>query len=142
MNPRDFQVLASSLAAGGTPAASRAAISRAYYAAFNVGAELLRGMRFSLGRGAAAHGEVQRCLANSGDVEVAAAASELHSLHSQRIRADYQMDRTDVENRRIAVDVARQAGSIIRILDDAFGGPDRAGLETAIRAWRKANGYP
>lgn len=142
MNPRDFQVLASTLAAGGTPAQSRAAISRAYYAAFNVGAELLRGMGFSLGRGAAAHGEVQRCLANSGDVEVAAAASELNALHSQRIRADYQMDRTDVEHPRVAIDITRQASMIIRTLDDAFDGPRRAGLEAAIRGWRMANGYP
>lgn len=142
MNPREFHVLASTLAAGGTPAESRAAISRAYYAAFNVGAELLRGMGFSLGKGAAAHGEIQRCLANSGNLEVAAVASELNALHSQRIRADYQLDRTDVENKRNAVEIARQAGMMIQSLDDAFRGSRRPELEAAIRAWRKANGYP
>lgn len=142
MNPREFHALASTLAAGGTPAQSRAAISRAYYAAFNVGAELLRGMGFSLRRGAAAHGEVQRCLANSNDAEVAAVASDLNALHSQRIRADYQMDRADVENRRIAMDLARQAGMMIRALDGAFRGPRRAQIQSSIQNWRKANGYP
>lgn len=68
MDPRDFHALAVRLATGTAPAAAdcRTAISRAYYAVFNVAAEHLRGMGFPIGKGAAAHGEVQKCLANGG----------------------------------------------------------------------------
>ena len=44
----------------------RAAISRAYYAAFNVGAELLRGCGFPVGRGAGAHGDAMADAGSTG----------------------------------------------------------------------------
>lgn len=147
MNPRDYLRLAERLVAGGTsagvatPAECRAAISRAYYAAFNVGAETLRGLGLLLARGAAAHGELRQCLANSGDAQVAAAASTLGSLHTERNRADYQLDRTDVERPSKAQLVVRQAGDVIRALDQIFSGPARLQIKATIEAWRRANGY-
>ena len=61
MDPREFSKIASALLAMKVPAANRSAISRAYYAAFNVGVEKLRDLGFNVRRGAAAHGEVVHC---------------------------------------------------------------------------------
>ena len=144
MNPRDYQALAARLLSGpGSPAPAdcRAAISRAYYAAFNVAAELLRSMGLPVGRGAAAHGEVRHCLSNAGDADALSAANALADLHTQRNRADYQMDRPDVERPVRAGDLVRQAAAAIQMMDAAFSGPQRGQLEAAIRAWRRANGY-
>lgn len=48
MNPREFQQLASKLANGNSPAEFRTAISRGYYAAYNVGVEALEQMGFRI----------------------------------------------------------------------------------------------
>jgi len=99
-------------------------------------------MGFRVSKGAAAHGEIYKCLSNSGDQEVADVASELNDLHSYRIRADYQMDRTDVERPVLASDVVNTATELIAAIDAAFGGPRRAQLQAAIAKWRRDNGYP
>jgi len=70
MNPREFQQLASKLANGNSPAEFRTAISRAYYAAYNVGVEVLEQMGFRISEGPAGHGEVRHHLNNSGDIEM------------------------------------------------------------------------
>lgn len=70
------------LARGKTPAHQRSATSRAYYAVFNYAAELLRAF-VPISKGAAAHGEVQHCLASCGDTDVVAVGSDLHALHSR-----------------------------------------------------------
>ena len=141
MNPRDFHSLAVQLV-GGTAAHRRTAVSRSYYAAFNVAAAHLTSLGFRVRRGAAAHGEIQYCLANSGDVVVAAIGSELYELHSARIRADYQLDQLDIEQTPIVAQTVTIAGSQIRALDAAFTGPRRPQLQAAIAQWRKENGYP
>jgi hypothetical protein len=143
MNPRDYQNLADRLTRvpAPPPAKCRAAISRAYYAAFNVGAEVLRKLGFPVGRGAGAHGEVRYCLLNSGNREVAGVAALLSDLHAQRNRADYQMDRRDVETRSDARSAVDRAAKIIQTLDREFSGAGSAQLHAAIQAWRHANGY-
>src|SRR5271163_4382234 len=71
MDPRDLLDLARKLALGATAADRRTAVGRSYYAVFNVAAEHLRTLGFRISRGAAAHGEVQKCLSNSGDSALA-----------------------------------------------------------------------
>jgi hypothetical protein len=142
MDPRDFHRLAVHLSTGAASAEYRSSISRSYYALFNVGAEHLRTIGFSIGRGAAAHGEVHHCLANSGDASLLAVAAELSILHSKRNRADYQLDKRDVESSSAACDAAGIAGSMIQTLDAAFRGPSRAQIQSAITKWRRENGYP
>jgi hypothetical protein len=127
---------------GTTAADCRAAVGRAYYAVFNVGAEHLRRGGISISRGGAAHGEVRQCLANAGDHAVAGAAFDLREMHTVRIRADYQLDRTDVETQANVRPWVTRAGEMIAVLDAAFLGPGRQALIDAIRAWRRANGYP
>jgi len=92
MDPRDFLNVARKLASGATAAERRTAVGRSYYSVFNVAAEHLRALGFRISRGAAAHGEVQKCLSNSGDTSLADIASDLNDLHSSRNRADYQLD--------------------------------------------------
>ena len=142
MDPREFQRFAAATVGSGTPAACRTAISRAYYALFNVAGQILQGLGFRISKGAAAHGEVYKCLSNSGDSEVIHVGSELNDLHSYRIRADYHMDRTDIERLAIASDLVEVAGELIRTLDAAFAGPRRAQLQATIARWRRENGYP
>lgn len=142
MNPRDFQSLAARFAVGTAPSELRTAVSRSYYAVFNVGAEILRSLGFPIGKGAAAHGEVQKCLGASGDPAIVAVSSELNDLHASRNRADYQLDRTDIERPATVRAIVTQAGELIRVLDVSFSGPQRPQLHAAILAWRRANGYP
>ena len=142
MNPRDFHALAMGLAAGTTPAEHRTAVGRSYYAVFNVAADLLREFGFRIGRGAAAHGEVQKCLYNSGNPEVAYVASELGVLHSWRNRADYQLDKGDVEFPINATQAVELAGELISVLDRVASDANRLQIQSAIAAWRRANGYP
>lgn len=69
-------------------------------------------------------------------------ASELGDLHSSRNRADYQLDKLDVEKANNAQAIVTLSGELIRSLDASFGGPNRSRIQDALRQWRKANGYP
>jgi hypothetical protein len=142
MDPRDFDTLARKLSTGATAAERRTAIGRSYYAVFNVAAEHLRALGFPIGKGAAAHGEIQKCLSNSGDKAVTAVASDLSDLHSLRNRADYQLDRADVDKPATVLAVVESASDLIRTLDNAFAGPQRSQLQASIQKWRRDNGYP
>jgi len=108
----------------------------------NVGVEILRGIGCPPGRGAAAHGDVQKFLGSSGDALIESIASDLNSLHSRRNRADYQLDKIDVESTANATAVVKQVDAIIQALDREFLGPKRGQLQAAIQTWRKSNGYP
>jgi hypothetical protein len=83
MDPRDFHSLAARLVVGGAASAAdcRIAIGRAYCSVFNVAADQLRQQGFAIGKGAAAHGEVQHCLSNAGEITLAAVAWDLNKLH-------------------------------------------------------------
>jgi len=134
MDPRDFHSLAARLLAGTSAAAAdcRTADGRSYYAVFNVAADHLRRQGFVIGKGAAAHGEVQKCLSNSGEPALATVASELNDLHTSRNRADYHLGPGDVENLRIARNVAAMAGRLIQYRDASFGGPNSGSIYAAI----------
>jgi len=144
MDPRDFHSLAVRLVAGASAAAvdCRTAIGRSYYPVFNVAADHLRQQGFRIGKGAAAHGEVQKCLSNSGEPVLATVASELNDLHTNRNRADYQLGPGDVEKPAIAQNIAAMAGRLIQYLDASFGGPKNGPIYLAIQKWRRDNGYP
>src|SRR5438046_1576262 len=117
MDPREFQRLASQLVGGTSPAECRTAISRAYYATYNVAVEILKDMGFPISKGPTGHRDVQNQLSNSGDAEVMKVGSQLTDLHSRRIQADYRLDRTDVENIKTAHTLVEQARKMIQTLD-------------------------
>jgi hypothetical protein len=81
-------------------------------------------------------------LSNCGNREIARVAYQLSDLHSARNRADYRLDRKDIEQPAMAQAIAAQAGAMIAVLDQIFSGPLASSLQTAIRDWRKQNGYP
>jgi len=137
MNPREFQKLASALVAGKTPAAIRTAISRAYYATHNVGAEILKEMGFRISEGPSGHGDVWNRFSNSGNSEVMKVGSQLSDLYAMRIHADYRLNRTDVENQKTAQGFVEQANRMIKILDENCSGLEKNQIIKAIKDWEK-----
>ena len=135
MDPRDFQKLAERLASGTSPAEIRSAISRAYYSVFNVGVELLNGMGFHTSKGPSGHGEVEHKLSNSGNTEVERVGSQLADLRNRRIRADYRLERRDVENQKTAQVLVRQAHKMVQVLDIYCTGQHREEIIKAIREY-------
>lgn len=141
MDPREFHRLAFQLVGGTSPAEFRTAISRAYYATYNVAVEVLESMGFRISKGPGGHGEVQNRLSNSGDSEAIRVGSQLADLHNRRIQADYRLDRTDVENVRTARALVEQARRMIQTLDECRSEPRRAQIVAAIEDWeRKISG--
>lgn len=94
MDPRDFLELAKKLVTNRNAEAAhyRSAIGRAYYAAFNVTAELIHGLGCSLPKTAEAHTRIVQLLQNSGDQELEGIGGRLGDLRAVRNRADYNME--------------------------------------------------
>jgi len=137
MDPREFQTLASTLVNGKTPAEIRTAISRAYYATHNVGVEFLSGLGFRIPKNASGHGEVWNRLSNSGDKEIMNVGSKLQTLHGMRLRADYRLDKKEVENQKTAQGVVQDAKKMIEILDINFSEQNKAEIIKAIQDWEQ-----
>jgi len=140
MDPREFQVLASELVGRNRAADIRSAISRAYYAVFNVGAEILAELGFRVSKGANAHGEVRHRLSNSGDLDVVKVGSQLGDLQSRRIQADYQLKQKDIENQKLAQAFVELAGKMIQTLDQCRSEPRRLQIINAIQEWESKTG--
>lgn len=135
MDPREFQTLASTLVNGKTPAEIRTAISRAYYATHNVGVEFLSGLGFSIPKNASGHAGVWDRLSNSGDKEIMYVGSKLQTLHGMRLRADYRLDKKEVENQKTAQGLVEQANRMIKILDENCFGLKKTKIIKAIQDW-------
>ncbi len=97
MEAREFHKLASALLADPKPAQIRTAISRAYYAIFNLAVQFLTGLGFGLPRNNK-HVAVQHRLQNCGDSEIARVGSQLTDLASKRVQADYDLGDKIIEN--------------------------------------------
>src|SRR5437660_49553 len=136
MDPRDFQRLAVTLCAGGKPADLRCAVGRAYYAAFNVAAAMLRIWGVPIARNAASHGEVLRYLGNSGDADLIAAGHKLGTLRSRRNAADYDLTATDVEQPKTVRSLVETAGRLIETMDRSADPSRAARIKTALEAYR------
>lgn len=140
MDPREFLKLASVLVANAGPATIRTGINRAYYAAHNVGVELLTGMGFTIEKGPGGHGDVWMRLSNSGDIEVITAGSKLGDLQTKRNKADYRLDNKDVEDQKTAKALVEQARKIIQTLDGCRAGSKGAQVKKAILEWERRVG--
>lgn len=138
MEPRQFQYLAERLAEQGAyPAEFRSAISRAYYAAFHFGLNQLRGMGFHIVQNQFAHEEVSRHLNNCGDAELAKAASKMNDLRARRNHADYELQRTDIEQKKNAKMLVYQAKKLIEAIESRCNGQSRNQIIEAIKEWKK-----
>jgi len=140
MNPRDFYELASNLAANNNAAHLRTAVSRAYYAAYNTGVEILEKMGFTIKKSPEGHADVRMCLNNSGNTEVEEAASKLSTLSTQRIHADYRLNKVDVENPKTVEALIKDANNIIAILDSCISEPKRSQIIKSIKEWEEKTG--
>lgn len=131
MKPRGFQALARHLLSVGSPAAYRSAISRAYYSAFHVGKEILHGMQCPVSK----HGIVAEMFQASQHRDVERAGSKRNELYGQRVKADYELRRTDVERVGQAQAALDTADTIIADLTTHCHGPQSPAIKAAIQRY-------
>jgi hypothetical protein len=134
VDPKKFLDLAQVLAFESPQASKlRSATSRAYYAAYNVSVEALGGMGFRIDRSGNGHGQVQSLLGNSKNEDLKKISSELGSLHTSRIGADYRMDDPRAENPTNVKAHVLHASRIIQTLERCCGGSNRNDIIKAIK---------
>jgi len=137
MDPHQFLIWAQGRAEHGAyPVEFRSAISRAYYAAFHVGHILLKKMGFDVVEGPEAHNDVYKHLNNSGDDELAKAASKMNDLRTKRNHADYYLNRPDVEKKKNARMLVQQAARLIETIEKRCHSEKRSEIIIAIQEWK------
>ncbi len=117
MKLRDILDVADALIAGTGEAEWRAAVSRAYFAAFHVARQLLQRCGFRIPRADQAHAYLWLRLANSAHPDVQNAGRGLNELRQVRNWADYDLDRP-LEH-AIARDYVQHAETIFALLEIA-----------------------
>ena len=139
MNPKEFQYLASGLVEknGAFPSEYRTAISRSYYAVYNVGISLLKEMGFTIPKKLDAHVFMRRHFKFSGDIELIEAAEKIKYLKGKRNHADYELDRTDVEKQHNAKAHVYSADRLIKTMEKQCKGKNRSQIIKSMKDWRK-----
>ena len=136
----DFIAIAGRLVAapnqlGGTsvnPAAFRTAISRAYYGAYHLTLEFLKALGIEAGKEHNLHHD----LCNCGNRDAEQAGKLLDDLYSRRRRADYELDRADVEELRYAQYTVEMAHRFRSYLNECKKEPARTTICAGIHAHR------
>lgn len=143
MNPKEFQYLASGLVEknGAFPSEFRTAISRSYYAVYNLGINLLKEMGFSIPKKSEAHEEMRRHFNNSGDIELIEAAEKIKDLKTKRKHADYDLDRPDVEKKQNAKAIVHSAARLVKTMEKQCTGENRSQIIKSIQDWRKKTSH-
>ncbi len=137
MDPHQFLIWAQGRAEHGAyPVEFRSAISRAYYAAFHVGLNVLKEMGFSIYQNASAHELVPDHLSNSGDNELDKATIKMHDLRMRRNHADYKLNRPDVEKKENARMHVQQAARLIETIEKRCQSENRGEIIEAIQEWK------
>ena len=135
MTGGDFLTVAKQLAAGGTEAEWRSAISRAYYAAFHIARELLEDLRFTVPHADRAHAYLSRRLANCGHARIQQGGAGLNTLRGVRNQADYDLHRpVTVQLAALHVRIAEQ---IVQALEHALQEPARSQVTMAMRIYER-----
>jgi hypothetical protein len=134
VEPRKFLDLAQALAIEPPhPAKLRTAISRAYYAAYNVSVQTLESMGVQISKGPNGHGQVQRFLGNSKNQELEQIGSDLGTLHSSRLAADYRLTDLRAENPTNVKALVGHAKKVIDTVERCCTGPNKHAIITAIK---------
>lgn len=134
MEPRKFLELAQALAfESPQPAKLRSAISRAYYAAYNVSVETLENMGVTINKGPNGHGQVQRFLGNSKNEELEQISSDLGTLQSSRIAADYRLADSRAENPTNVKALVGHAKKVIDTVERCCTGPNKHAIIEALK---------
>jgi hypothetical protein len=103
---------------GGTGAPEcRCAISRAYYAVYNVAADFLYQIGFETTNNHNCHQAVQFALNQSGSAPLRDVSTYLNTLHTERRRADYEMRNTRPEEVAHADAMVRLAESAVDLIE-------------------------
>ncbi len=136
MNPRDFLDQASELATGPREVDWRTAASRAYYAAFHVGSELLRAAGFAAPTDQSSHAYVWMRLSNAKLPQVETVGRALSILRQVRGHADYDLARPFTEQQ--GVKQVNDALTVVELLDDLAATPAvLAEVVAAIRDYER-----
>jgi uncharacterized protein (UPF0332 family) len=115
MTPRDILDVADELCMGLTEAEWRAAVSRAYFAAFHAARRLLRDAGFDVPRADQAHAYLWLRLSNCGHPDVEDAGRRLNVMRGLRNWADYDLDQPF--GHAAAVGEVQSADDILRLLE-------------------------
>lgn len=135
MNGRDFLPLAFQLSTENTESAWRTAVSRAYYAAFHVARDLLKGFGFTVPYGDRAHTYLWLRLENCGNPRIEAAGADFNLLRQERNKSDYDLNRVVLA--REAVHAAQLAKRVIQTLDTATAEPLRTQITDAMTIYER-----
>jgi hypothetical protein len=137
VNPREFLETAKGLLKRDNPANCRSVFNRSYYAAYNVGVNLLRDAGIAVVKNASGHKEVGNYLGNCGIKEIIEAQSKLSILASQRIKADYRMGEKPVEKIENARKALMTSESIIKVFTQFDSNDGKEKICNAINAYNE-----
>jgi uncharacterized protein (UPF0332 family) len=139
MIPRQFLLVAEDMIEGDAEGHWRSAISRAYYAAFHVGRELMARCGFRVPESERAHKHVNDRLMNAGHEGVKEAGTSLDILRRRRNDADYHL--TTPLSRLKADQQVETARSIIEALEAAEADPVALfAITQAMRDYERGRG--
>jgi hypothetical protein len=143
MKAIDFISLAESmLRDANAPSQMRTIISRAYYGAFHLAMELIRELGLATD---ANHGYLQHDYQNSAHPAASQVGILLQELHGRRVDADYRLQKTSCEDRRLSfvtvVDAQRIAQTISELRAEFGSNPAvQQGFVDAVTAFRRKVG--
>lgn len=109
-------------------------MSRAYYGSFHLALQFLEELGIAVPRD---HGEVCRCLLQSGHADCHEAGRKLSDLQADRVRADYRLNDTAIERplaARLGVERAHEFRSLLALCKQE---PSRTQIQTGIDAYRQ-----
>ncbi len=132
MDPRQYLVIASELAACTPVEYRRSSINRAYYAAYGVAHQALESLGCRIPTRGIGHLVVREILQDSTDEGFQDAGHFLCQLYAWRHKADYRYENPLPEERRCANDCVRLAGYAINRVDEAM--KDRVAARAAVDA--------
>jgi len=137
MDPRDYLQIARNILKVDKPANCRTVFNRAYYAAYNVGFVYLKDADMPINTGPGGHGDVNNFFQNCGIGDLKVAYQKLLNLYSNRIHADYHLNKKKVEKIDNAKMALEQAKSIINITDLYFSGPERKKVVKGLNIYKQ-----
>lgn len=138
MNPRDFLIVASTLADKDSPTAAelRTAVSRGYYALYNVAVEFVGKCRVKVLDNQEGHRAVPKALRACGDNNLRDVAAVLDALRTARWEADYSMTANAPEHQKTVKKHAAHAKHAVRLLDGCEQDDKLfSNVKASLRSW-------
>ncbi len=137
MEGRRFIDTAELLLERNSPSNCRTVFNRAYYAAYNTGVELFEKAGVTINENAKGHTQVSTYLQQCGVPKLNEAGSKLGDLYSDRILADYRLNKTNVEKLNNAKLAVLRAKMIISTFDLFSSSSERQKIKKGIERYNK-----